>query len=367
MAAIAAMLRVQLAELWTRLTSLQKECGLPIVPNAMQLVYRDDRINLVWGGDVELVVEVNSEEKALTGTSLVETLTSDAHLAIPRRSAVSHFTLIRGGRVSIDGQPVPRPMRPVLAWDLHSVLSYLAASPAELPYPERLVTTFRGYHVRHTIELLGVKRGPQGRRARLSGAVRKAKQMAGDDYRDEISSSTALETGRPEFWIGVSPAVPPWRYLKVWGQPAEFSRHEGQDSLAGHLADRILTDLLHRYDMVVQRRSGEEHIFSETEFTIAQEAEATQWGRDSSDITWGFDSFLGPAESSESAAVVKEIEDKLRNIPGYAAWHMTEVEDKTQAEVAVALNLSQGRVSQLIRQFRAQARDLVGAYLDQSD
>jgi hypothetical protein len=48
--AIAAIRDVQMAELWRKLTAEQVEWGAPYIPNGMQLIYRDDRIEFVWGG-----------------------------------------------------------------------------------------------------------------------------------------------------------------------------------------------------------------------------------------------------------------------------------------------------------------------------
>lgn len=366
MAAIASIARVQGAELFHALAAEQTERGFRGVPNAMQLIYQDDRIEFAYGGDVSLPVCLDGEEKTLTGTDLLGTLAGKSAISLPTHSPFSHFTFIRGGEVSLNGAIVPH-IRNVLAWDLHGVLSYLAASPEPLPYPHKLANRFQEFHVRKIIERLGVRRGPQGRRERMGGMAHNASERAGEDYLDEISGSTTLETASEKFWKGVSPAVPPWRFLKVHGQPADFTHHGGRDTLPGHLADRLLTDMLHRYDMVIQRRDGEEPIFSETELVQWAMVGAEQWGANGSDIESGFDILPGRGDAPESVTIAHDILDKLRPIPGFAAWHMSKVEDKTQEEVAGALNRSQGRVSQLIKDFKEQARPLIEDYLKQAD
>ena len=129
--------------------------------------------------------------------------------------------------------------------------------------------------------------------------------------------------------------------------------------------------MLHRYDMVIQRRAiqrrdREEHIFSETELVGGQMLSAEQWGAETADGEWGLDTLPGRADEAASSAVANEILDKLRLIPGFAAWHMSKFEDKVQKEVATALNRSQGRVSQLIKEFEEQARPLIEDYLEQA-
>ena len=359
MAAITYLAACQAGELWAALTREQERWGEPLLPNALQLIYEDEVIHFAWGGDVSLPVRVNGTERTLLGSELIGALASDARLLLPSNSPFAHFTFIRGGNVSLEGITIARPMRFALAWDVRRLLWYVASSTEPLPYPHKLANTFQELHVYWLIERLGVRRGPMGRQDRLRGALRRAKKPTGEDYLHEVSSTSATTTADDKFWRGVSPAVPPWRFLSVQGQRAEFTRHRGRDTLPGHLAERVMAQILDYYEMVIHRRGGDERILTETELVDAQVCEAESRGDQSSERIAGLDGFPGLKDDPESVAIRNELISEVRKIPGYDVWYMSEILDMRQDEIGETLGRSQGRVSQLLKQFKEQARTLV--------
>lgn len=346
-AAILAMLDPQMDKLVRRLQELHAEWG-PLKPNGMQLIYTDDKMEFAWGADLSLPLKVAGADQLLTGSELLTTLCGSARLGLSD-APFSHFTYIEGGEVSLNGIAMPKPMRRVIAWDLHHVVSYLSASREPLPYPHRVAKTFQQLHVNHTIETLGLHRGPKGRRERLAGQLREvekaAKVFPDDDaaYLDDVSDTSALETWSKRFWKGISPAVPPWRLLAVEGQPVEVTRHEGRDTLPGHLAERIVSQLHKHYVMKIQKRSGDEPILSaEPDET---EADPSSLGKD-------------PAEH----AIDSEFAEAVRALPGYQTWYRVHGDGHTQQQVAEDMAVTQARVSQIIAKFMKAANEIALQY-----
>ncbi len=181
---------------------------------------------------------------------------------MPKGQRSPHFTFIQGGRVRMNGVLTLRPIRGLVAWDLYHLLSHLGSSAAPLPDPHRAAKTFQELLVKFYIERLGINRGPGGRRDRLRAMLRDAKRIAGADYMNELSVATSDVTASEEFWKGVSAAVPPWRFLWVAGQPADYTDHAGRDSLPGHLVERVLRDLVAANAQSFRRRGkdGRRHL-----------------------------------------------------------------------------------------------------------
>jgi predicted XRE-type DNA-binding protein len=111
--------------------------------------------------------------------------------------------------------------------------------------------------------------------------------------------------------------------------------------------------------MVIHRRSGDERILTETELVDAQVCEAESGGDQASERIVGLDGLPGLEDDAESAAIRNELISEVRKIPGYDVWHMSEILGMRQDEIGETLGLSQGRVSQLLKQFKEQARTLV--------
>ena len=350
-AAIGSFGAVQADELDRQLLITQCELGTTDRPNAMQLRYLDDDVEFAFSGGVELSLKVDGIDSNLSGAALIDALSSGSRISLPDRPSASHFTFIEGGRVPLNGVIMPRPMRPLVAWDLHHLLSHLGSSPAPLPDSHSAAKTFQELLVKFFIERLGVNRGPVGRRDRLHGALREARQIARDDYMDELSVATTDLTADKEFWDGVSPAVPPWRFLWVAGQAAEFTVHSGNDTLPGHLAERALTELANRGGQAIWRldEDGKKHrepLLGKSELeTPGAVAEA-----DSLE-----DQVVGKVEREETLEI-------LRAIPDFDLWWMQYHERLTQAEIAGRVGVSQARVSQRIKQFKAAALNRFPAF-----
>ncbi len=349
MAAMGSFGTVQADELEKRLLIMQRELGTTERPNALQLRYLGDDIEFAVSGGVELSLKVDGVDSNLSGATLIDALSSGSRISLPDRPSTSHFTFIQGGRVRMDGVLMRRPMRPLVAWDLQHLLSHLGSSPAPLPYSHSAARTFQELLVKFFIERLGVYRGPSGRRGHLRSALRDAKEIAGADYMDELSVATTDLTARKEFWNGVSQAVPPWRFLWVAGQPAEFTVHAGNDTLPGHLAERVFTDLVNRGNQSVWRRdeAGKKH---QEPLSGESELEAA-----------------GPEDDSLADGVVNRLEledmlNALRGIPGFDLFSMQWQDGLTQTQIAERKGISQARVSQLIKQFKAAAQDRFPAF-----
>lgn len=120
-----------------------------------------------------------------------------------------------------------------------------------------------------------------------------------------------------------------------------------------------MAQILDYYEMVIHRRSGDERILTETELVDAQVCEAESGGDQASERIVGLDGLPGLEDDAESAAIRNELISEVRKIPGYDVWHMSEILGMRQDEIGETLGLSQGRVSQLLKQFKEQARTLV--------
>ncbi len=350
-AIIRSILRVQADELEKRLLMTQRELATTDRPNAMQLRYLDDDVEFAFSGGVELALKVDGVDSNLQGATLVDALSSGSRISLPDRPSGSHFTFIEGGRVQMDGVPMPRPMRPLVAWDLHHLLSHLGSSPAPLPYSHSAAKTFQELLGKFFIERLGVNRGPVGRRDRLHGDLREARQIAGDDFMDELSVATADLTADKEFWDGVSPAVPPWRFLWVAGQPAEYTVHAGNDTLPGHLAERVLTELANRGGQAIWRLDEDGKKYHEP---ILGKSELETAGA------------VLEAGTLENQVVERLEYEKmlgiLQGIPDFDLWWMQYHERLSQKQIAGREGVSQARVSQRITQFKAAARNRFPAF-----
>ena len=120
-----------------------------------------------------------------------------------------------------------------------------------------------------------------------------------------------------------------------------------------------MAQILDYYEMVIHRRGGDERILTETELVDAQVCEAESRGDQSSERIAGLDGFPGLKDDPESVAIRNELISEVRKIPGYDVWYMSEILDMRQDEIGETLGRSQGRVSQLLKQFKEQARTLV--------
>lgn len=350
-AAVRSIWGAQADELDRQLLITQRDLETTDRPNAMQLRYCDDNIEFAFSGGVELSLKVDGVDSNLQGATLVDALSSGSRISLPDRPSASHFTFIQGGRVALNGVLMSRPMRRLVAWDLQHLFSHLGSSRAPLSDSRFAEKTFQELLVKFFIERLGVNRGPIGRRDRLRGDLREARQIAGDDFMDELSVATTDLTADKEFWDGVSPAVPPWRFLWVAGQPAEFTVHAGRDSLPGHLAERVLTELANRGGQAIWRldedgKKYQEPLLGKSELETAgavAEADSLE------------DQVVGKVEHEELLEI-------LRAIPDFDLWWMQFHERLTQHQIAARVGVSQARVSQRITQFKAAARNRFPAF-----
>jgi hypothetical protein len=342
--ALRSILRVQADEMERQLLITQREFVTTDCPNAMQLRYLDDDVEFAFSGGVELSLKVGGVDSILSGYTLIDALASDSRFSLSERPSASHFTFIKGGRVRMNGVLMPRPIRGLVAWDLHHLLSHLGSSAAPLPDSHPAAKTFQELLVKFYIERLGINRGPGGRRDRLRATLRDAKQIAGADYMDELSVATSDVTASEEFWEGVSLAVPPWRFLWVAGQPADYTVHAGRDSLPGHLVERLLKDLVSADGQSIRRRDkdGKRHL---------------EWLAGESELETDAD---GADADGRPEGVVNRLDREgmleiLRAMPDFDLFTMRE-EGLTQAQIAERKCVSQARVSQRMKQFKAAMR-----------
>lgn len=323
----------------------QETWGSQYRPSAQQLRYQNDtEPEFVHGGEVELSLKVDGVEKVLSGATLITALGSDSRISLPDGPGASHFTLIAGGSAYLDGVSIPRPIRGLMAWDLHHLLSHLGSDPEPLPDSHEAARTFQELLVKFYIERLGVNRGPGGRRDRLHGDLRVVKEIADDDYLDEMSIAAADLTTDEKFWRGVSPEAPPWRFLWVAGQSAQFTVHAGRDSLAGHLAERAITRLFKTSGQFVWRKDENDGKYHREPLASESELEAAD-----------------PDDDSLADGVANRLELEamlgvLRDLPGFEFFRMQQ-DGLKQAQIAEQTGVSQARVSQRIKQFKAAALD----------
>ena len=147
-------------------------------------------------------------------------------------------------------------------------------------------------------------------------------------------------TSEADFWHGVSPDVPPWRFLWVEGQDAQYTRHAGRDTIAGHLAEKVFSRLDLEHGEVVQRRTGPERVRPEAD--LGEGVSRRYVG----------DRTVDPAED----AATNELLEAVERLAGHDVFVRIELQGKTQQQVATELGLTQGRASQILKDFRKKAQ-----------
>lgn len=168
-------------------------------------------------------------------------------------------------------------------------------------------------------------------------------EIAGTDYMNELSVASSDVTAKEEFWEGVSPAVPPWRFLWAAGQPADYTDHAGRDSLPGHLVERVLRDLVGTNAQSFRRRGkdGKRHL---------------EWLAGESELGTEHASPNGRSDGVLNRLDRQHMLEILRGMPDFDLFTMQE-EGLSQAQIAERKGVSQARVSQRMKQFKATVRD----------